>query len=243
MGGLVIETVRPGVQFVPVAAAAFRRANAQVRVEFGRDIDSNSTYRSWSDQMRMFTNWNRYVASGRLPALYPGHSKAVHPSESFHVSGLALDSDDWKIPRIVAILAEHGFIRTRLHVPGEDHHFEYVQKRDRHYGEPITTGSATAPATTARPESEEDDMPKNTGVIYRSPATGPESQARWIALIHNTGSGFELEVDNGRGGGKFDGAITTGLAIAYDTPSWAEVSEGAAANIKRGLAAVRAAKS
>ncbi|WP_136029221.1 MULTISPECIES: hypothetical protein [unclassified Microbacterium] len=165
MGGLVIETVRPGVQFVPVAAAAFRRANAQVRAEFGRDIDSNSTYRSWSDQMLMFTNWNRYVASGRLPALYPGHSKAVHPSESFHVSGLALDSDDWKIPRIVAILAEHGFIRTRLHVPGEDHHFEYVQKRDRHFGEPIPTGSATAPATTARPESEEDEMPDSMFAI------------------------------------------------------------------------------
>lgn len=242
MGGLVIEEIRPGVAFIPPAASAFRRANAQVRAELGRDIDVNSTYRSRSTQLAMYHAWQAY-ASGRGP--YPGHSKALHPDDplAFHVAGTALDSDDWRVQRIVAILAENGFIRNRLYVKNEEHHFEWIRDRDHHYGEPIPTGGATAPANIARPESKEDDMPRNTGVTYRSPASGPESQARWIALIHNTGSGFELEVDNGRGGGKFDGAITTGLAVAYDTPSWAEVSEGAAANIKRGLAAVRAAKS
>lgn len=135
MGGLTIETVSPGVQFIPDAAAAFRRANAQVRAEFGRDIDVNSTYRSWADQMLMFVNWNRYV-NGTGP--YPGHSKAVHPSESFHVAGTALDSDDWRNARIVAILADHGFIRNRLYVKGEDHHFEWLRSRDNHYGEPLS---------------------------------------------------------------------------------------------------------
>lgn len=136
MGGLVIEEVRPGVRFTPEAADAFRRADAQVLAEFGRRIDVNSTYRSWSDQMLMFTNWGRYVASGYKPAMHPGHSKAVHPSESFHVQGVALDSDDWVNDRIVEILAENGFIRNRLHVPNERHHFEYIRSRDKNIGTP-----------------------------------------------------------------------------------------------------------
>lgn len=146
----VIETVRPGVQFIPDAAAAFRRADAQVRAEFGRGIDVNSTYRSWSDQMVMFINWGRYVA-GKGP--HPGHSKAVHPSESFHVAGIALDSDDWRIPRIVAILAENGFIRNRLHVPNENHHFEWLRNHDQNYGKPIPGSAASAPPV---PEEDED---------------------------------------------------------------------------------------
>lgn len=141
MGGLSIETVSPGVQFTPEAAAAFRRANAQVRQEFGRDIDVNSTYRSWDTQLGMHNAWNRYV-NGTGP--YPGHSKAVHPSESFHVSGLALDSDDWTNARIVAILADHGFIRNRLHVPNERHHFEYLWQRDNHRNDPAPSGSSIA---------------------------------------------------------------------------------------------------
>jgi len=142
MGGLVIETVRPGVQFTPDAAAAFRRADAQVLAEIGRRIDVNSTYRSWSDQMVMYLDWSRYVASGYRPSLKPNHSKAVHPSQSFHVSGTALDSDDWVNARIVEILAENGFIRNRLHIPNERHHFEYIRPRDKNYGKPAGGGSS-----------------------------------------------------------------------------------------------------
>lgn len=153
MGGLVIETVRPGVQFTPDAAAAFRRAEAQVQRELGRGIDANSTYRSWSQQMSMYNAWNAYAA-GRGP--YPGHSKAVHPSESFHVSGLALDSDDWRNARIVQILADNGFIRNRLYVPNEEHHFEYIRSRDKNYGK--TAGGASKPAPKpADPIIEEDE--------------------------------------------------------------------------------------
>ncbi|WP_295105910.1 hypothetical protein [uncultured Microbacterium sp.] len=155
---MVIETVRPGVQFVPDAAAAFRRADAQVRAEFGRGIDVNSTYRSWADQMVMFINWGRYVA-GKGP--YPGHSKAVHPSESFHVAGIALDSDDWRIPRIVAILAENGFIRNRLHVSNENHHFEWLRNRDRNYGKPLGAPESAGGASTPEIESLLEDAMAN----------------------------------------------------------------------------------
>lgn len=135
MGGPAIEWIRPGVGFTPDAAAAFRRANAQVRAEFGRDIDVNSTYRSRDQQLRMWQAWEAYEA-GRGP--HPGHSKALHPDDplAFHTKGTALDSDDWRNARIVQILAAHGFIRNRLHVKGEQHHFEYLRDHDQHKNAP-----------------------------------------------------------------------------------------------------------
>lgn len=182
MGGLVIEKIRPGVEFTPDAAAAFRRADAQVRKEFGRGIDVNSTYRSWATQLKMYNAWQAY-ASGRGP--YPGHSKALHPSDplAFHVKGTALDSDDWTSDRIRAILAQNGFIRNRLYVPNENHHFEYIRSSDKNYGKP-TSGGASKPKPKPIPkpiESEEDDMePKfiagakqgTAGTIYQLRADG-----------------------------------------------------------------------
>ena len=201
MGGLVIETVRPGVQFIPDAAAAFRRADAQVRLEFGRGIDVNSTYRSWADQMKMFIDWSRYV-NGARP--YPGHSKAVHPSESFHVQGVALDSDDWTNGRIVAILAENGFIRNRLHVPNEKHHFEWLRNRDQNYGKPIPGIAASTP-----PVPEEDDMPgpDKKLVVWNNThyfVIGDESiyhvaNAGWLPYLrdHYGPRGTAAPIDNG----------------------------------------------
>lgn len=141
MGGFVIETIRPGVQFTPEAASAFRRAEATVRAEFGRDIDTNSTYRDRDLQLRMYNAWQAYI-HGRGP--YPGHSKALHPDDplAFHTKGTALDSDDWVNARIVEILAENGFIRNRLYVPNERHHFEYLRDRDRNYGQPASGGNS-----------------------------------------------------------------------------------------------------
>ena len=135
MGGTVIVTVRPGVQFTPDAANAFQRAEAQVQAERGRNIDVNSTYRDWNLQLGMFNAWQAYLAGGP----YPGHSKALHPDDplAFHTKGTALDSDDWTDARIVQILAENGFIRNRLYVPNEKHHFEYIRSEDKNYGKEI----------------------------------------------------------------------------------------------------------
>lgn len=202
MGGLVIETIRPGVEFTPDAAAAFRRAEAQVWAEFGRGIDVNSTYRPWGTQLKMYDAWNAWV-EGWGP--HPGHSKAVHPSESFHVSGTALDSDDWRNKRIVEILAQNGFIRNRLHVPGENHHFEYIRARDKNYGK-----TAAAPATKSE---EDDDMPDSmfaivdgvpswcwlnwgTGTLY---AVHTQADANWIgAYMGSVRSDFSRATVNGQ---------------------------------------------
>lgn len=158
MSSLTIETVRPGVQFTPEAASAFRRAEAQVRAEFGRDIDVNSTYRNWDVQLSMFNAWNRYVMSGFKAAFYPGHSKALHPDDplAFHTKGTALDSDDWVNARIVAILAENGFIRNRLYVRNERHHFEYLRDRDQNYGKPASGTNTTEDIMNATQEAKLD---------------------------------------------------------------------------------------
>lgn len=135
MGGLVIDTVRPGVQFVPDAAKAFQRAEYQWFQENGeRLVDVNSTYRSWDEQMRLHQESLDYAA-GRIP--YPGHSYATHPKFSRHVAGNALDSDDWVYPRFLQIMLENGFERNQLNVPNENHHFEYNRGLDRNYGKEI----------------------------------------------------------------------------------------------------------
>ncbi|SDR70843.1 MULTISPECIES: hypothetical protein [Microbacterium] len=227
MGGLVIETVRPGVQFIPDAAAAFRRADAQVLAEFGRHIDVNSTYRSWSDQMLMFVNWGRYVSSGYKAALYPGHSKAVHPSESFHVAGTALDSDDWVNARIVEILAENGFIRNRLYVPNENHHFEYIRARDTNYGKPATTGHAATPIIPAGEEDEDDMYVKN--VMHHK----INADKRMEVKVSNPGSGFELNFITG------SKDTLQAFADQYETGNSMQVSASVFRVIGEACAAVR----
>ena len=228
MGGLVIETVRAGVQIVPDAAAAFRRADARVRAEFGRGIDVNSTYRSWSDQMKMFENWNAYVG-GWGP--YPGHSKAVHPDDSFHVSGLALDSDDWRIPRIVQILAEEGFIRNRLYVPGEDHHFEYIRSRDKNYGKPASGGSAIpAPKPTQQRRKH-----MSTGVIHTNESSNDAGNKKRSGAIVNTESGLFSPF------GWFPPSYANGIAKGFGLEASAPVTRGSYNQIKADMAALRKA--
>lgn len=151
MGGLVIEKVRAGVEFVPDAAAAFRRAEATVRSEFGRGIGVNSTYRSWSHQLSMYNAWQRYLNGGPKP----NHSRAIHPQYSRHVHGTALDSNDWRNTRIRQILADNGFIRNQLHVKNEEHHFEYIRSSDKNYGQ--GAGAGTSKPAASKPDFREDD--------------------------------------------------------------------------------------
>lgn len=225
-----IVTIREGVQFTPDAAAAFRRADAQVFAEFGRHIDVNSTYRSWDTQMGMYDAWNWYIHGGP----YPGHSKAVHPSESFHVDGLALDSDDWVHDRIVQILAENGFIRNRLYVPGENHHFEYNRSRDKNYGRPASGGNAAPAPTPAPPEEEDDDMPKNTTQWYKKP-----KENTYVYIGYNTGSGFFHAFGNGAGRGTMPGTYTKNFMDTLDSAGWSEITEAHARVIDAACAEVR----
>lgn len=151
MGGApVIVWIRPGVGFAPDAAASFRRAEA----DLGRDIRCNSTYRDWDLQLRMYYAWEAYAA-GRGP--YPGHSRAIHPKNSRHTTGLGLDSPEWVSTSFVAFMAERGWIRTAASDPTERHHFEYQWWRDKHRNRPAPSGagsSTTKPAAPAVPQEE-----------------------------------------------------------------------------------------
>jgi len=134
MGGApVVEMVRPGVRFTSAAAASFRRLEGRL----GRRVDVNSTYRDYDTQLRMYNAWTAYV-QGRGP--HPGHSRALHPDNSIHCRGMALDSDDWRTPGFIDLAAEYGWIRTAANDPTEQHHFEYQQWRDQHRNEPALAG-------------------------------------------------------------------------------------------------------
>jgi hypothetical protein len=144
MGGAPsISWVRDGVGFEPAAAASFRRAEAS----WGSPIDVNSSYREYLKQLSMWAAYQDYIA-GRGP--YPGHGFALHPDASMHCRGLAFDSDDWTRPGFVEHMAEHGWIRTALHIE-EWWHFDRQPWRDKHINDP-------APAYFGGVPFEEDDM-------------------------------------------------------------------------------------
>lgn len=147
MGGLVIETVRPGVQFTPPAAASFRRLEARL----GRKADVNRTYADYDTQLRMYNAWQAWV-TGRGPK--PNHSRALHPEDSVHCRGEAWDTDEWLTPGFIPLAAEYGWIRTAAGDPTEQHHFEYQSWRDQHRNGPVPTGTPTAPPKPL----EEDEM-------------------------------------------------------------------------------------
>lgn len=218
-----IITLAPGVQFIPEAAQAFIRATTQVKKEFGRDIDVNSTYRSWDQQMAMYNAWNWYLRGGP----YPGHSKAIHPSQSRHTGGTALDSDDWTNKRIVEILADNGFIRNQLHVPNEQHHFEWLRNRDNHLGEPISGGQSAPAPVPATPEEEEDEMPKNVMHHHDHPTY------KYEVSISNPDSGFYLSyVTN-------DPETNNQFAKQYETGDSVKVSDSMFRVIAQSCAATR----
>lgn len=143
MAAPVIEWVRDGVGFTPDAAASFRRAEAK----WGR-IPCNSTYRDWGLQLSMWQAWEAWT-QGRGPK--PNHSRAVHPDQSRHTSGIALDTNLWTVAGFIAFMADHGWIRTAAWDSTEQHHFEYQWWRDNHRNEPAPAGSNATPI-------EEDDM-------------------------------------------------------------------------------------
>lgn len=71
-------------------------------------------------------------------------------------------------------------------------------------------------------EEEEDDMPKNSAVYYES----PKGSNTWTYLVFNYGSGLFHKFGNGKGAGKMPAAYNNAVSTAFDTTTWAEVTEG-----------------
>lgn len=129
MAAPVIVTIRPGVAFEPSAAASWRRMEAKA----GRLIDVNSSYRDYNLQMKLYLDYQRYLAGG------PWAPYALHPDSSMHCKGLAADTDDQKL---LKSMPDHGWRQTALAI-NEPWHFDYFKKYDKHIGEPANVPSAT----------------------------------------------------------------------------------------------------
>lgn len=91
-------------------------------------------------------------------------------------------------------------------------------------------GSTTAPPPIQ--SEEDDDMPKNSGFIYRGATQGADQRT---VLICNYGSGIFHEYTNGITSA--DSKYNADIAKAFDTTSFAEISASHAASIKKSLTA------
>jgi hypothetical protein len=147
----VIVTIRPGVSFVPGAAASWLRMEADA----GRPIDCNSSYRDWSTQYQWWLAWEAY-ANGRGPR--PPHGRAIHPDKSMHCRGVAADTDDWAL---LLGLADHGWRRTAA---DEAWHFEYQYWNDKHRNRPA--GGVSTPLPTPEPTPKR--KPRSTMYMTRN---------------------------------------------------------------------------
>ncbi|KQT75411.1 hypothetical protein [Microbacterium sp. Leaf436] len=169
MAAPVIEWVRDGVGFTPDAAASFRRAEAK----WGR-IPCNSTYRDWGLQLSMWQAWEAWT-QGRGPK--PNHSRAVHPDQSRHTSGIALDTDLWTVAGFIAFMVDHGWIRTAAWDPTEQHHFEYQWWRDNHRNDPAPAGQKEEEDMN----SEQDEMLRSIFIAISDKANGIQHNANEAA--------------------------------------------------------------
>jgi hypothetical protein len=93
-------------------------------------------------------------------------------------------------------------------------------------------GKVATPVPTPK-EEEEDEMPKNSGVWYKT------NNNTYTYLVFNTGSGFAHEFSNGREAGTMPGNYTAALKVSMDISGWSQVTPGHAQVIKNGLLAVR----
>lgn len=101
----------------------------------GRPVDVNSAYRDYEEQMIAYLNYQRE------PGKYP---LALHPDNSWHCLGMAIDTDDR-----LDIFAEHGW---RFIVRSEPWHGQYYAYLDQFYGQPAGGGSRPFP------EQEEEEV-------------------------------------------------------------------------------------
>jgi hypothetical protein len=133
----LIVWIRAGVGFLQEAA------NSWIRLEhrLGQIIPVNSSYRDAVEQMQMYRAWQCYVAGN---CAHPGHSRALHPDESVHCAGLAVDTDAWRWAGFLAVAAEYGWIQTAAWDPTEQHHLEYQAHRDQHRNEPVPPALGSA---------------------------------------------------------------------------------------------------
>lgn len=114
-----LVTVRPGLTLTPDAAASWVR----METELGRTLDVNRSYADWDAQMDFYEAYQRYLNGG------PWAPLALHPSESWHCRGLAVDTDD---DRVIREMPAYGW---RFVVRIEEWHAQYYAYLDQYRGQ------------------------------------------------------------------------------------------------------------
>lgn len=212
----------------PAPAASLRRIDAQL----GRPADINEAGRSpeqANENRRKWLAYERYLNGGPWAPKAP---YALGADQSVHCWGGAADTDDSYDPHAARVWLDNGWVQTALYpnnlAKHEPWHREYFAHLDKHRFDPAPAGQQSAP----EPESEEDDdMPKNSGFIYRGTTQGTDQRT---VLICNYGSGLFHEYTNGITAA--DSKYNADIAKAFDTTSFAEISASHAASIKKSLA-------
>lgn len=109
-------------------------------------------------------------------------------------------------------------------------YWEHVDQ-SRYVGDGSTAGDEHPFIPPTQESEEDDDMPKNSGFYY----TRAKDRAV-VCMVVNTGSGFISEHSNGKAA---NGEYNNPIAGAYDTGSWAPITESHANAIKASLRAVQ----
>lgn len=158
MAAPTLVTIRPGVVFTPAAARSWKRMEAQV----GRAITTNSTTRSWAEQAKLRKEWLAYSAYQNGGPWAPWAPLALRPEDSVHCQGMAADTDEVSL---LKKLKDHGWRQTAL-AAGEDWHFEYQAKNDKHIND------KPKPKPTPKPKPVPVTKKKDEMLFVRSSKTG-----------------------------------------------------------------------
>lgn len=165
-----------------------------------------------------------YEDSAPGNAAYPGTSS--HGGEYNGRDSMAIDVGNWGLlgrDLFYYYARKHGF---------QPNYFDWepwhIIDWDPWAAVPASGGSAKP---IPEEESEEDDMPKNSGFIYQAAS---QTASERTVLICNYGSGFYHEYTNGVG--SEDSAYNSAVAKAFDIPeAFAPITHWHADTIKRSL--------
>lgn len=185
----------------PSAAASLRRVDAQR----GKTTPVNWAGRSEAEQFDLVKKYYVRASSGEFKydgswwRKKPGSRVVVaRPTTSPHEPGNAVDTDEYTVPGFVALMAEHGWIRT---LKSEPWHFVYFASRDKHRNDPVPPaegGASTGGSAATSKETDMDCMILINGKIYAlapgfikhcdSTAQVTEAKARGVKQYDYTGT-------------------------------------------------------
>lgn len=164
--------------------------------KLGRPLDVNRAYADYASQMRYYLDWTAFKAN---PTAWrranPGRSDpplALHPDQSWHCKGMAIDTDD----RLGQSFLDAGF---RFVVPSEPWHGQYYANLDKFFGQPSSGGSTPFPIPTPI-DQEEIDMPNG-----------------YYAKGDKSSSVFWIDQDTGKRRGVTQGELTAAQSFNQAT--------------------------